>query len=149
MAETAAAQQLAALEPIPRFAFGSDPLTISRLVEPGKPFTVAGERGAIFGDSFIVAAELRERLAQVDSGFTEIRLLPKSGAVAGDGFFVFPLARQREPNAVPRFVRMQPSEVRSADQQANEEHRTDRQRELPRSAAKKDRQHAAGGCESI
>src|ERR1043166_7830649 len=45
----AAAQQLAALEPIPRFAFGSDPLTISRLVEPGKPFTVAGERGAIFG----------------------------------------------------------------------------------------------------
>ena len=49
LALVAAAQQLAALEPIPRFAFGSDPLTISRLVEPGKPFTVAGERGAIFG----------------------------------------------------------------------------------------------------
>ena len=49
LALVAAAQQLAALEPIPRFAIGSDPLTISRPVEPGKPFTVAGERGAIFG----------------------------------------------------------------------------------------------------
>ena len=44
------AQQSPALRPIPRFALGTDPLTITRAVEPYKPFTVAGERGAIFGE---------------------------------------------------------------------------------------------------
>jgi glycogen debranching enzyme len=38
------------LNPIPSFPLGSDPLTITRAVEPTKPFTVAGERGAIFGE---------------------------------------------------------------------------------------------------
>src|ERR1700730_19199342 len=46
----AAAQLSAALRPIPRFPLGSDPLTITRPVETYKPFTVAGERGAIFGE---------------------------------------------------------------------------------------------------
>ena len=38
------------LQPIPKFPLGSDPLTITRTVEPSKPFTVAGERAAIFGE---------------------------------------------------------------------------------------------------
>ena len=46
----AAAQLSAALRPIPRFPLGSDPLTITRPVEAYKPFAVAGERGAIFGE---------------------------------------------------------------------------------------------------
>ena len=47
---TLAAWGQPALRPIPRFALGVDPLTITRAVEPSKPFTVAGERGAIFGE---------------------------------------------------------------------------------------------------
>ena len=46
----AVAQPQPALRPIPRFPLGADPLTITRAVEPNKPFTVAGERGAIFGE---------------------------------------------------------------------------------------------------
>jgi glycogen debranching enzyme len=46
----AVAQQSPVLRPIPRFALGADPLTITRAVEAYKPFTVAGERGAIFGE---------------------------------------------------------------------------------------------------
>jgi glycogen debranching enzyme len=41
---------VSALQPIPRFPIRSDPLAIIRPVEAGKPFTVAGERGAIFGE---------------------------------------------------------------------------------------------------
>jgi len=44
------AQPAMALHPIPRFVIGADPLAIVRTVEPSKPFTVAGERGAIFGE---------------------------------------------------------------------------------------------------
>ena len=44
------AQQSPVLRPIPRFPLGIDPLTITRPVEASKPFTVAGERGAIFGE---------------------------------------------------------------------------------------------------
>jgi glycogen debranching enzyme len=47
---SALAQQTPALRPIPRFVLGTDPLTITRQIEPNKPFTVAGERGAIFGE---------------------------------------------------------------------------------------------------
>lgn len=47
---TAAAQPPAMLRPIARFALATDPLTITRAVQPSKPFTVAGERGAIFGE---------------------------------------------------------------------------------------------------
>ena len=47
---SAVAEQPPALRPIPRFALAADPLTITRAVEPYKPFTVAGERGAIFGE---------------------------------------------------------------------------------------------------
>ena len=50
IAALAAEAQTPALRPIPRFALPHDPLTITRLVEPSKPFTVAGEYGAIFGD---------------------------------------------------------------------------------------------------
>jgi glycogen debranching enzyme len=46
----AAAWQASALEPIPRFPIHTDPLAITRPVEAAKPFTVAGERGAIFGE---------------------------------------------------------------------------------------------------
>ncbi len=46
----AAAQPLPALRPVSRFPFGADPLTITRTVEAGKPFTVAGEHGAILGE---------------------------------------------------------------------------------------------------
>jgi glycogen debranching enzyme len=46
----AAGQQLPALRPIPRFPLGADPLTITRPVELYKPFTAAGDRGAIFGE---------------------------------------------------------------------------------------------------
>ena len=46
----AQAQQTPVPRPISRFALGHDPLTITRFVEPSKPFTVAGEYGAIFGD---------------------------------------------------------------------------------------------------
>src|SRR6266852_6725816 len=35
--------------PSPRFDFHDDPLTITQSVNPKHPFTVAGERGAIFG----------------------------------------------------------------------------------------------------
>jgi glycogen debranching enzyme len=45
-----AASAQPALRPIPRFTLGADPLTITRAVEPSKPFTVAGEHGAIFGE---------------------------------------------------------------------------------------------------
>ncbi len=38
-----------ALQPVPRFALTSSPLEITRNTEPAKPFTVAGEIGAIFG----------------------------------------------------------------------------------------------------
>lgn len=50
LALAAASPQLAALQPIPRFPIAKDPLTITRPVEAAKPFTVAGERGAIFGE---------------------------------------------------------------------------------------------------
>ncbi|HLK20064.1 MAG TPA: hypothetical protein VKT81_13985 [Bryobacteraceae bacterium] len=40
----------AQLRPIPKFTLAHDPLTITRMVEPSKPFTVAGEYGAIFGE---------------------------------------------------------------------------------------------------
>src|ERR1017187_862417 len=46
----AAAWQASALEPIPRFPIHTDSLAITRPVEAAKPFTVAGERGAIFGE---------------------------------------------------------------------------------------------------
>lgn len=39
-----------ALGPIARFPLRPGPLAITRPVEPSKPFTVAGERGAIFGE---------------------------------------------------------------------------------------------------
>ncbi len=44
-----AASAQSALQPVARFALRSDPLTIRRSVDPAKPFTVPGERGAIFG----------------------------------------------------------------------------------------------------
>jgi glycogen debranching enzyme len=50
VAFTGAAQQVPALHPIRRFQFRGDALTITRPVEAAKPFTVAGERGAIFGE---------------------------------------------------------------------------------------------------
>jgi hypothetical protein len=43
----AAAQTV--LQPIPRFPIRPDPLTIRQAVNPAKPFTVAGERGALLG----------------------------------------------------------------------------------------------------
>src|SRR5450755_2726551 len=46
----AAAWHALALQPIPRFPIRTGPLAITRPVEAGKPFTVAGERGAIFGE---------------------------------------------------------------------------------------------------
>jgi len=44
------AQQPPALHPIRRFPLRAGELAITRRVEAGKPFTVAGERGAIFGE---------------------------------------------------------------------------------------------------
>src|SRR5258708_12471062 len=44
------AHQLPALHPIRRFPLRAGPIAITRPVEAGKPFTVAGERGGIFGD---------------------------------------------------------------------------------------------------
>lgn len=44
------AQQLPALHPIRRFPLPAGALAITRPVEAGKPFTVAGDRGAIFGE---------------------------------------------------------------------------------------------------
>jgi glycogen debranching enzyme len=44
------AQQPPALHPIRRFPLRAGELAITRPVEAGKPFTVAGERGAIFGE---------------------------------------------------------------------------------------------------
>jgi hypothetical protein len=44
------AQQPSGLHPIRRFPLRADALAIIRPVEAGKPFTVAGERGAIFGE---------------------------------------------------------------------------------------------------
>ena len=38
-----------ALEPLPKFPLGSSPIAIWRDTEPAKPFTVAGEHGAILG----------------------------------------------------------------------------------------------------
>ena len=46
----AATWHASALQPIPRFPIHSDSLAITRSVEAAKPFTVAGERGAIFGE---------------------------------------------------------------------------------------------------
>jgi glycogen debranching enzyme len=46
----AAAQPSATLRPVPRFPLSADPLTITRSVEAGKPFTIAGEHGAILGE---------------------------------------------------------------------------------------------------
>lgn len=46
----AAAWNASALEPLPRFPIAAGPLAITRPVEPGKPFTVAGPRGAILGE---------------------------------------------------------------------------------------------------
>jgi hypothetical protein len=42
--------QASALEPVTRFSIHPGPLAITRPVESGKPFTVAGEDGAIFGE---------------------------------------------------------------------------------------------------
>ena len=50
IAFTGVAQPPPALHPIRRFPFRADALTITRPVEAAKPFTVAGERGAIFGE---------------------------------------------------------------------------------------------------
>jgi len=44
------AQQPPGLHPVRRFPLRAGELAISRPVEAGKPFTVAGERGAIFGE---------------------------------------------------------------------------------------------------
>jgi hypothetical protein len=44
------AWQASALQPVPRFPIQHSPLTVTRPVEAAKPFTVAGERGAIFGE---------------------------------------------------------------------------------------------------
>lgn len=41
---------MSALQPIPRFPVHASPLAITRPVEGGKPFTVAGEHGAILGE---------------------------------------------------------------------------------------------------
>ena len=46
----AAAAEEPALQPAPRFPIAANPLTITRAVQAGKPFTVAGERGAILGE---------------------------------------------------------------------------------------------------
>jgi glycogen debranching enzyme len=46
----AGAWNVSALEPLPRFPIAPGPLAITRPVEPGKPFTVAGPRGAILGE---------------------------------------------------------------------------------------------------
>ena len=43
----AVAWPASALQPVPRFPIRSSPLAITRPVEAGKPFTVAGEHGAI------------------------------------------------------------------------------------------------------
>ena len=50
VALSSAAQSVPALQPVPRFPLGSSALTITRTVEPSKPFTVAGEGGGIFGE---------------------------------------------------------------------------------------------------
>jgi hypothetical protein len=50
IAVLAGAWHASALQPIPRFPIRADSLAITRPVEAGKPFTVAGERGAIFGE---------------------------------------------------------------------------------------------------
>jgi glycogen debranching enzyme len=71
-----------AMQPIPRFPIVSDPLAITRPAEAGKPFTVAGERGAIFGEQsgtfeawlypvkvlshFSIAAELADYPVPID-----------------------------------------------------------------------------------
>ena len=44
-----AAAPLVALQPVPAFPLASSPLNISRAAETTKPFSVAGEHGAIFG----------------------------------------------------------------------------------------------------
>jgi Amylo-alpha-1,6-glucosidase len=80
----AAAWHAYALQPIPRFPIRSGPLAITRPVEAGKPFTVAGERGAIFGEQsgtfeawlypvkilshFSIAAELADYPVPIDVG---------------------------------------------------------------------------------
>jgi glycogen debranching enzyme len=82
VALTAKAQRSPALHPIPRLAIATDLLTITRPVEPSKPFTVAGERGAIFGEQggsfeawlypvkimsrFAIAAELENYPVPID-----------------------------------------------------------------------------------
>ncbi len=45
----AVAHPVSRLRPLPSFQFRSDPLTIVQPVEPEKPFTVAGEQGAVLG----------------------------------------------------------------------------------------------------
>jgi len=47
--ECVAAAQAPVLHPIPRFAIAASPLTIRQPAQAAKPFTVAGERGAILG----------------------------------------------------------------------------------------------------
>jgi hypothetical protein len=49
-AASAVAQGSPVLRPIAQFPLGEDPLTITRPVEAAKPFTIAGEQGAIFGE---------------------------------------------------------------------------------------------------
>src|SRR6266478_7162677 len=50
IAFTGVAQPPLALHPIRRFPIPADALAIARPVEAAKPFTIAGERGAIFGE---------------------------------------------------------------------------------------------------
>ncbi len=49
MAACVAAAQAPALRPIPRFSIAASPLAIRQRAQAAKPFTVAGERGAILG----------------------------------------------------------------------------------------------------
>ncbi len=49
-ASAALGRPSAVLQPLPLFSRATDPLTITRPVEPEEPFTVAGEQGAILGE---------------------------------------------------------------------------------------------------
>jgi hypothetical protein len=46
----AGVQAQSPLHPVGRFPVARNPLTIKRAVEASKPFTVAGDYGAIFGE---------------------------------------------------------------------------------------------------
>ena len=46
----AATAQMPALQPVAKFPMAYTPLTIEQTVQPAKPFTVAGEQGAILGE---------------------------------------------------------------------------------------------------